>query len=218
MAKQYSIDAERTYYGKAETDRRALPYGWLSSYVTPNLGNGLFRGRDVLDLGAGEGVYAAYLADVANARTVVAFDLTPHRMRTDYRKTIPNLHFVSGDLFRLPFPDGSFDVVFMNLVLHHIRFNLRDALLGVRDVMRSGGQLVAIEPNVYNPAASFLHWWHERSANEGFLSRRRVSRVLADLGFVDLTSGFFWKDRKWARNPLLGSCFWISARKTGGQC
>ena len=213
MAKKYSVEAEKHYYGQSRADRDALPYEGLSTYLEHSFGHGRFRGLDVLDVGAGEGVYSAYLADKERANQVVAFDLTPHRMRTGYMTSLGNLHFVAGDVFNMPFRERVFSVVFMNLVLHHLVFDLREALESVGSVLRPGGRLLAIEPNLYNPGVLLLHWWRNRSPNEGFLWPHTTKRLLQSLGFVDVRTGYFWRDRAGAKNPLLGSSFFVEASK-----
>ena len=212
--KKYSIEAERLYYRQSRTERHVRPYKALAVQIQSSFGAGRFAGFDVLDVGAGEGEYSAYLADIGKARHVVALDLTPHRMRTDYMDSLGNLHFVAGDLFNLPFPPDCFDVIFLHLVLHHLKTNLREALLSISTVLRPHGTVFAIEPNFYNPAVLLRHWWHNRSQNEGVLRPCTVKKTLQSIGFRNVQVGYFWRSRSWARNPLLGSGFYLHAAKT----
>jgi SAM-dependent methyltransferase len=207
----YSEEAERRYYEDSVEDRKAVPYRHLDSYISGSVGLEFFRGKKVMDIGAGEGVYSAWIADHAHggASSVVGIELTEHRIRREYEQLLPNLSLVAGNIFHLePVKDGS-DVVFMNLVLHHLRFRLDDTLAFVFGSLKSGGKFFAIEPNVYSPAALIAHMIHNRSANEGFLSPRRIRRSMERQGFRDVRIGYFWRNRWWAKNPLLASCFWI---------
>jgi len=212
--KKYSIEAERKYYSQSRTERGALPYEALSVQIRSSFGAHRFAGLDVLDVGGGEGVYSAYLADVEKAEHVITLDLTPHRMRTNYMASLENLHFVAGDLFTMPFPPSSFDLVFIHLVLHHLRANLGEALLSISKVLRSHGVLLAIEPNFHNPAVFLAQWWRKHSRNEGSLGPHEIERTLRSTGFENVHTGYFWRDRSWARNSLLGSGFFIEAKKS----
>jgi SAM-dependent methyltransferase len=55
-------------------------------------------------------------------------------------------------------PDASFDVVLHRLVLHHVAYDgpLEPALAEAARLLRPGGALVAIEPNVYHPIGAAL--------------------------------------------------------------
>lgn len=212
MARTYSAERERHYYRDSATDRRAVPYGYLTAYVRGSFGEDFVRGKSVLDLGCGEGTYAAWMADVGGASEVLGVDLTENRLRTDYMANLPNLRLVAADLFQYV-PPKAFDVVFMNLVLHHLRFRLRDAVDLVHRSLAPGGRFVAIEPNFCSPVALLMHMKGARSENEGFISPWRISRAFSERGFECVEYGFFWRDRAWARNPLLASCMWISANK-----
>jgi SAM-dependent methyltransferase len=55
-------------------------------------------------------------------------------------------------------PDGAFDVVLHRLVLHHVAYAgpLEPVLAEAARLLRPGGALVAIEPNVYHPVGAAL--------------------------------------------------------------
>jgi SAM-dependent methyltransferase len=209
----YSAEAERRYYEQAKEDRRAVPFDHLGDYVAGAVGLDVFRGKDVLDLGAGEGTYSAWIATLGGAKSVVGLELTEHRLRRAFENEITNLRLESGDFLSMQPRVNQFDVVFMNLVLHHVRFRLGDALLYIFNTLRPGGRFLAFEPNVYSPAAVIAHLIHDRSANEGFLSPRTIRAAMMRTGFRDVRFGFFWRHRRWAKNALLGSSFWITGFK-----
>lgn len=212
MEKSYSPEKEALYYRSKPRDRRAVPYRHLGAYVQGSLGLDFFRGRSVLDLGCGEGTYSAWIADIGSASKVLGVDLTEHRLRTDYEKKLPNLRLAAENLFTFE-PPELFDVVFMNLVLHHLRYQLDDAIDLIFRSLKPGGRFAAIEPNFYSPVALLLHSLHDTSANEGFISPRRIRGALTSRGFTSVDSGYFWRNRRWARNALLASCIWVTATK-----
>jgi len=70
----------------------------------------MFRGREgkALDLGCGTGNYTAEL--YKRGFNVVGVDAS-EKMLEIARKKFPQIRFIHGDAYRLPFPDESFDIV-----------------------------------------------------------------------------------------------------------
>jgi len=212
----YSSVKERSYYAKARRDTSPAPYHHLDAYLAGSVGVSFFRAKSVLDLGCGEGVYSAWIADRGGASKVLGVDLIEHRIRWEYERALPNLKFLEADILQHDFRGRQFDVVFMNLVLHHLRFALGDVARVIGGVLKPGGSFLAFEPNVYSPMTLLAHLIHDRSANEGFLTPHRIRTHLEEVGLRDVAVGYFWRNRAWAKNPLLGSCFWIRASKPFG--
>lgn len=113
----------------------------------------------ILDFGCGEGALVeAYRRAGLNA---VGADVVLPRPG---RWLLP----VDPDNYRLPFSDGTFDVVLSNSVLEHVE-NLELALDEIRRVMKPGGASLhffpppakAIEPHVFVPFGGLLRsrWW-----------------------------------------------------------
>lgn len=209
----YSVEAERAYYARAKVDRAAVPYAHLDAYMRGSVGENFFRGKSVLDVGCGEGVYSAWIADRGGAKDVLGIELTEHRIRWDYQDAIKNLRFDVGNFLEHDFGGRQFDVVFFNLVLHHLRFEISRVGMSLGKLVAPGGRVLAFEPNVYSPMAVIAHMLHSRSANEGFLSPRAVAKAFGVGGLEHVSIGYFWRDRSWARNRLLASSFWVTAER-----
>lgn len=209
----YSPESEHAYYSTSVEDRKAVPYTNLDQYLRGSVGLDFFRGKTVLDVGSGEGIYAAWIADRGRAKKVVGIELTEHRIRREYEQNLPNLDLRVGNIFETPIGE-TFDIVFFNLVLHHLRFDMQKALAITRRALKPGGQVLAFEPNPYSPIGLLGFALHagSLSANEGFLTSGRVRRELAEAGFSDIRLGYFWRDRRWAAHPFISSSFWITAR------
>jgi len=102
-------------------------------------------GARVLDLGCGEGYGADLLAD--RAADVVALDLAPeavYHARLKYHR--PNLRFDYGDVYALPYPEGSFDAVVSLQVLEHLHEPDR-YMREIARVLRMGGRAFLTTPN-----------------------------------------------------------------------
>jgi demethylmenaquinone methyltransferase/2-methoxy-6-polyprenyl-1,4-benzoquinol methylase len=98
-------------------------------------------GEMVLDLAAGTGTSSAPFASAG--ATVVPCDFSIG-MLTVGRQARPDLPFVAGDGMRLPFADGTFDVVTISFGLR----NLHDPSVGLREMLRvtkPGGRMVVCE-------------------------------------------------------------------------
>ena len=97
-----------------------------------------------LDAGTGTGPLAFALAPLV--REVVAVDLVPEMLAQARARAgeHPNVELVEGDLYALPFPDGSFDLVASARTLHH----LDDPGAAVHElgrVLRAGGRALVID-------------------------------------------------------------------------
>ncbi len=114
-------------------------------------------GRDVLDVGCGEGWLARRLAS-AGARAV---GLDPsadalERARGD-ELSDASVRYVEGAAEALPFADGSFDVVIFFNSLHHVAPESMDGALGeAARVLRGDGLLYVQEPLAEGPSFELL--------------------------------------------------------------
>jgi SAM-dependent methyltransferase len=97
-----------------------------------------------LDVGTGTGTLALALAPLV--REVVGLDLVPE-MLAHARRTAEgtaNIRFVEGDVARLPFEAGSFDLVVSSRTIHHVSWP-EIAIAEMTRVTRAGGRLLVID-------------------------------------------------------------------------
>jgi demethylmenaquinone methyltransferase / 2-methoxy-6-polyprenyl-1,4-benzoquinol methylase len=98
-------------------------------------------GERVLDLAAGTGTSSLPFADAG--ALVVPCDFSQGMLAVG-KRNLPSLPFTAGDGTRLPFADGSYDVVTISFGLR----NLVDPDAGLREMLRvtrPGGRLVVCE-------------------------------------------------------------------------
>lgn len=133
-----TLTGERTLPGIAAENywfrRHEVAYAWLSPWCL---------GARVLDAGCGEGYGAAALRRVASS--VVAFDYDA-AVVAHVGATYAGIEAVRGDLQRMPFADGAFEVVVNLQTIEH----LHDQPGFVREcarVLRPSGTLVVTTPN-----------------------------------------------------------------------
>jgi SAM-dependent methyltransferase len=121
------------------------------------------EGAKVLEVGTGAGIIAESLrAEVGAEGKVWAVDVDDQRLHPD------GVSFLPVTNTKLPFPDGSIDLVLSNHVIEHVgnRSNQDDHMREVARVLRPGGSLYLAMPNRWAPVEPhfklpFLSWLPE---------------------------------------------------------
>lgn len=103
-------------------------------------------GARVAELGCGSGAVTRALASRPGVREVVGVDPSPIFIEKgrELARDLPNLTLVEGDARKLPFEDGSFDVVVFHTTLCHIP-GPELALAEASRILRSGGLLAIFD-------------------------------------------------------------------------
>ena len=167
--------------GQRRADRRA------QLFVS---GGDLGPGRRALELGCGTGVFLERVA--RSGAEIRGIDLSEDLLAKARTRVghLPNVVIDNGNAEQLPYPDGSFDVVYGSSILHHL--DLDHALREAHRVLRSGGRCVFAEPNILNPQVLFMFRFapvKERfgvSPDEMAFSRFRGRAALVRAGFTDV--------------------------------
>jgi 2-polyprenyl-3-methyl-5-hydroxy-6-metoxy-1,4-benzoquinol methylase len=152
---------------------------------------GLGRAPRVLDVGCGEGYFAAAL-ERAGAE-VVAIDVAAEPLRRALERH-PGLdaRLVEPEA-PLPLQDSSFDVVWAGETIEHVADTSR-WLSELRRVLRSGGVLLLSTPD-HGPlarlwlalnAGAFQARFDPRGDHLRFYTRGALAELLADFGFEDV--------------------------------
>ena len=157
-----------------------------------------------LDLGCGRQLAPGWMkggaeieADLkSRARDLIGVDSDLAALRDN--RSLPSL--INADAVRLPFADGSFDLVTSNMVFEHVEVPLA-SLKEIRRVLRDGGRLIILTPNwmdIVTIAARIVpNRWHpgvvsrmeERRAKDVYPTHFRfnrpatVEKILREAGF-----------------------------------
>jgi SAM-dependent methyltransferase len=105
-------------------------------------------GSLVLEAGCGTGAQTVILARNNPAARMVAVDIVPDSLEQARAAVkaaaLANVRFEQADILQLPFPDATFDAVFVCFVLEHLAEPLK-ALQELKRVLRPGGTITAVE-------------------------------------------------------------------------
>lgn len=106
-----------------------------------------FSGKDVADLGSGEGALSLILARFC--KTVVSVDISPRmldviRQAARTRGMDETIRLVEGELENLPLDEASVDAVFLSQALHHAA-DPKMALGEACRILRPGGRLLILD-------------------------------------------------------------------------
>ena len=139
--------------------RAANSAAFLLGYLKP--------GMALLDCGCGEGTITLDLAALVAPGQVVGVDLAPGAIERARQlaadRGVGNVRFEADSVYELPFPDGSFDVVFSHALFEHLTDKPK-ALREIWRVLRPGGLVAVRSPHLaamiiepYDPQLE--HFW-----------------------------------------------------------
>jgi demethylmenaquinone methyltransferase/2-methoxy-6-polyprenyl-1,4-benzoquinol methylase/phosphoethanolamine N-methyltransferase len=123
---------------------------------------------------------------------VVGVDAAPEMITVAQRKAVRTklpLTFQVDVIERLPFPDGSFDVVLSSLMFHHLPDDLkRQGLAEIRRILKPGGRLLIVDfkrgtnAHAHLSLAMLLHGNMRRGLHD-------YVPLVRDAGFTALETG-----------------------------
>lgn len=197
--------AERYTHGHADSVLRSHRWRTAENSCAYLLGH-LTGNERLLDVGCGPGNVSADLAERLPTGEVVALDNAPAALAAARAEAAgrnqANLRVEAGDVYALPFPDDTFDVVHAHQVLQHL-VDPPAALGDMARVCRPGG-LVAVRDGDYPamtwyPAVPGLDDWMacylavaRNNGAEPAAGRRLVHWARAAGLEVEVASGSAW--------------------------
>jgi SAM-dependent methyltransferase len=109
-------------------------------------------GCQILEIGCGLGSNAFMIARKTRA-DVLGIDLcVPFIRQAQEKFFLPNLRYEVHDFSCADrFEAETFDCIVGNGILHHLYPKLDEALGKIRHLLKPGGRIVFLEPNIYNP-------------------------------------------------------------------
>jgi len=199
-------------YWQAHGDPHAT-YDNDDRLLKPIFALGDVRGRRILEVGAGSGRDSIELARRGALVTVI--DYVPSSLTVvaeNARRAGVTLSLVCGDGTRMPFPDGTFDVVFHQGLMEHFR-DPAPLLADNRRVLKTGGHVVIDVPqrwHIYTAGKKVMialdRWF---AGWETEYSIRELARLVETQGFQItgrfgdwMIPGFFYRAFRYSLRPL----------------
>jgi len=150
-------------------------------------------GKSVLDLGCGTGGVTRFLAETYRPARVVGVDIDPGLIERAAKRATEagfaeTLTFRTVRLGRLPFADGSFDVVFSKDAMVHLED--KEALFAeIFRLLRPGGWVAASDwmSSTDGPfSAAMAYYLQAEGLGFGMASPTRYRTAMAEAGFGDV--------------------------------
>jgi len=141
-----ALDATNLYATSRDTNLRELEIGFIRDHA---------KGPDVLDIGCGNGYTLVSLARTLDGN-LTGLDFSENMIagaNALVERFAPDLRsrptFSTGDVRRLPFPDGSFDTVISERLIFNLptREDQEATIAEVHRVLRPGGLYLMVEGN-----------------------------------------------------------------------
>jgi 2-polyprenyl-3-methyl-5-hydroxy-6-metoxy-1,4-benzoquinol methylase len=106
----------------------------------------------ILELGCGTGEIANFIAGKTNAQ-VIGIDICKPFIEEAQKKHVkPNLSFEVIDFNDPQSLSGiNYDYIIGNGILHHLYFDLDNALQNIKLLLKEEGKMIFLEPNLVNP-------------------------------------------------------------------
>jgi len=134
-------------------------------------------GRDILDVGAGDGVLAGLL--LKDAKTLTALDISIKRIKR-CAETYGNGRFIVGDAEELPFKRESFDCIVASELIEHL-IEPERFLLSSHHVLKKGGTLIISTPSALFYENNLIEILKDQHLHT--FSLRKLKRLLKKMGF-----------------------------------
>lgn len=143
------------------------------------------KGKKLLDIGSGPGVFLKCGKEMG--WDVLGVEPSPlaHKYSSAMRLNVIN-DFFPNDRVRAK---GPFDVVYMNMLLEHVRDPIV-VIKNSRAVLKKGGLLCVVAPNEYNPLQKILKeglgfsaWWIAPPQHLNYFDFKSMGKLLKKNGF-----------------------------------
>lgn len=149
-------------------------------------------GRRIIELGCGRAEITRLIATEGEGRSMAALEVDgiQHELHQKI-DDLPNVEFKMAGAEAIPYPDASFDVVFMFKSLHHVPLDLMDrAFAEIHRVLRPGGYAYISEPIFAGDFNDILKMFHNEEAVR--LAAFEATRRAVDSGLFTLASETFF--------------------------
>ncbi len=152
------------------------------------------EGKDVLEIGCGRGEISNYIASKTKNFILGTDICVPFVEIAKTRYNQDNLKFEVLD-FNQPekIENRKFDYIIGNGILHHLYYNIDEALINIKTLLKPGGKLIFLEPNIYNPYCYLIfstlpifRKMAKLEPSEKAFSKKFISKKLKSIQFIEI--------------------------------
>jgi len=144
----------------------------------------------ILEIGCGTGEVSYWMASRSSAQVLGTDLCVPFIEDAKKKYQLPNLEYAVVD-FNTPdsFSGQTFDYIVGNGILHHLYHNLDEVSSSMLRLLKEKGEIIFLEPNLYNPYIYFIFSFPKLRAlthlepDEMAFSKRHITNVLTRVGF-----------------------------------
>ncbi len=153
--------------------------------------------KKILEIGCGTGELAYMMAQQTNCK-ILGMDICV-RFIEQARKNfnLPNLEFKvldfnDADNLKKVTEEHRFDYIVGNGILHHLYYNMGEALSNINSLLKTGGKIIFLEPNFYNPYCllifkiKFFRKLARLEPGETTFTKRAITKKLEKALFSDI--------------------------------
>lgn len=142
----------------------------------------------VLEIGCGTGEVSYWMAQQSPLHILGTDLCVPFIDEAKKKFLLPNLSYEVLDFNKPEQVQGrTFDYIVGNGILHHLYYHLDDALRTLHQLLKPGGKIIFMEPNIYNPYCAFIFNYARKWANlepdEMAFSKSFIENKLHATGF-----------------------------------
>ena len=149
--------------------------------------------KSVLEIGCGTGANSHMLASRTGMQVLGTDLCEPFIAEAKAKFSLPNLRYEILNFNQPTRFDGQlFDYIVGNGILHHLYFHLDDALGNMKTLLKPGGKIIFMEPNLCNPYVYLIFSYPllrkaaSLEPDEMAFSKRFVSKKLQNAGFKNI--------------------------------
>ena len=147
----------------------------------------------ILEIGCGTGEVSYWMANQSSAKVLGTDLCAPFIEEAKKNYHLPNLQY---EVVNFNDPNAlsgmQFDYVVGNGILHHLHENFDDVFASMRRLLKEGGEIIFLEPNLYNPYIYFIFSYpilrtfaHLEPCEMAF-SKRFIISALTQTGFKNI--------------------------------